>query len=574
MTRAPEQPAMPAGTPEQAPPAPARPVARRAGLLPGWLTAYRREWLRADVVAGVIVWSVVVPQAVAYAQIAGLAPAAGLIAAPGALVGYALLGTSRTLVVGATTSTAALSASAVGPLAHGDAARFAALSAALALVTAAVLVGSGALRLGSVADLISKPVMTGFLFGLGLTIALGQLPKVLGVDDPGGDFFPRLWALLGELDTVHAATALVGVVSIAALLVLRRTVPTVPGILVVLVASIVVSALLDLSRHGVDVVGNLPSALPHPALPDIAWSDAGDLVATAFGVMLLTTEGLGVARGLATQHGYTVNPSRELVAFGGANLLSGLSQGFVQAGGASQTAAAERAGGRTQLASMVAAGLVLLTGAFLAPLFEDLPQATLGAIVVVAVSGFWRVGELRRFARLRQTAVALALVALAGVLVLGVLAGLVVAAGLSLVLVVKRLSRPPVGTLARDPATGVWGREDRNPGWETVAGVTVVRSDGPLFYANAVSVKEHILDTARAEGSDLVVVDLSGSADLDVETLDALGELADALAAEGAELRLAGVRRPAAALQRRSGLAQRVAIAPTLDGAVLPHPPG
>jgi len=169
------------------------------GLCRPWLRGYRRAWLRPDVIAGVVVWSVVVTQAVAYAQIAGLPPQAGLMAAPGALVGYALLGTSRTLVVGATTATAALSASAVGPPANGDAERFVQLSAALAVVTAVVLVCSGLLRLGAVADLISKPVMTGFLFGLGLTIAVGQLPKVLGVDDPGGDFFPRLWGVLGEL---------------------------------------------------------------------------------------------------------------------------------------------------------------------------------------------------------------------------------------------------------------------------------------------------------------------------------------------------------------------------------------
>ncbi len=335
------------------------------------------------------------------------------------------------------------------------------------------------------------------------------------MDDPGGDFFPRLWAVLGELDSVAAATALVGAASIVALVVLRRRAPAVPGILIVLVASIAASALLHLSSHGVDVVGELPSALPKPGLPDVAWSDVGSLVATAFGV----------------------------------------------------------AGGRTQLASLIAAVLVLLTGAFLAPLFKDLPQATLGAIVIVAVSGFWRVGELRRFARLRRSAILLALVALAGVLVLGVLQGLVVAAGLSLILVIKRLSRPSVGTLARDPATGVWGRADRNPGWERPSGVTVVRSDGPLFYANAVAVKEQILATARAAGARAVVIDTSGSTDLDVETVDALTELANALAAEGVELRLAGVRRPAAVMLSRSGVAERVTIAPTIDAAVH-HPPG
>jgi MFS superfamily sulfate permease-like transporter len=187
----------------------------------------------------------------------------------------------------------------------------------------------------------------------------------------------------------------------------------------------VVSALLDLEGHGVDVVGELPDALPDPALPDVGWADLRDLLPAAFGVMVpATAEGVGVARGLATQEGYTINVNRELYGFGGANLLAGLTSGFVQSGGASQTAAAESAGGKTQLASIVAALLILLTGAALAPLFEDLPQATLAAIVIVAVAGFFRVDELRRFAAVRRSAILLALVALAGVLVLGVLPGL------------------------------------------------------------------------------------------------------------------------------------------------------
>jgi sulfate permease, SulP family len=580
MTRAPEHPSAATGVPDEPPPPPDPSAGRRARLLAPWARGYRRDWLRPDVIAGVIVWSVVVPQAVAYAQIAGLSPQAGLLAAPGALIGYALLGTSRTLVVGATTATAALSAAAIGPLADGDAGRFAALSAALALVTAAVLVGSGLLGLGSVADFISKPVMTGFLFGLGLTIAVGQVPKVLGVDDPGGDFLPRLWGLLGELDTTHAATATIGIASIVMLVALRRLAPAVPGILVVLVLAIVVSALLDLQADGVEVVGDLPAAFPDPTVPDVAWSDVVDLLPTAFGVMLLCTEGLGVARGLATKHGYTVDPSRELVAFGGANLLAGLSQGFVQAGGASQTAAADRAGGRTQLASLVAAALVLLTGAFLAPLFEDLPQATLGAIVVVAVAGFFRVDELRRFAGLRHSAILLALVALVGVLVLGVLPGLVVAAGLSLIVVIKRLSRPPLGTLARDPATGVWGRTDRHPAWPAVPGVLVVRADAPLFYANVVAIKERVLALAGEADPHpyAVVLDLAQSPDLDVETVDALRELVDALAAGSTDVRLAEVRAPALEMLRRSGLTERLDVEPTLDAAVraraAPHPPG
>lgn len=530
--------------------------------LPSWLRSYQRAWLRPDVLAGVIVWSIVVPQAVAYAQIAGLPPQAGLMAAPGALVAYALLGTSRSLVVSATTATSAISAAAVGPLAHGDVSRYAALSAALALVCAVVLGVAGLMRLGAIADLVSKPVMTGFLFGLGLTIAIAQLPSVFGVPAGDGNFFARVADLLGDLGDAHGATIAVGAASIALLLVARRLAPAFPATLLLLVLAIAGSALLDLSAHGVEVVGDIPRALPDPSFPGVSAGDLLNLVGAALGVLLVSAEAIGVARSLATQDGYGVDANRDLVALGGSNLLAGLSQGFVQSGGASQTAAAQRAGGRSQLTSVVAAALVLLTGAFLAPLFKDLPQASLAAIVIVAISGFLNVAELRRFAGLRRSAVALSSIALVGVLALGVLQGLVVAAGLSLVYVVQRLSRPPISRLAQDPVRGGWGRVDRNPGWAVPEGAIVLGSEGPLLYANVVTVKERILALVAAADPTppVVVLELSETPDLDVETLDTLGELADALRAGGSELRLAAVRRPAREMLRRGGLDRRVAV--------------
>jgi sulfate permease, SulP family len=242
----------------------------------------------------------------------------------------------------------------------------------------------------------------------------------------------------------------------------------------------------------------------------------------------------------------------------------------VQSGGASQTAAADGAGARTQLAGLIAAGLVLFTGAFLAPLFKDLPEATLGAIVIVAVAGFFNVAELRRFAYVRRSAIFTALLALVGVLILGVLQGLVVAAGLSLVYVVERLGRPSVGALARDPATGVWGRADRHEGWEGPDDALVARSDGPFLYPNANLVKDRILAlAAEAERRPrTVVLDLSTSTDLDLQTADTLEELRDQLARDGSELRLAGVRAPARVILERSGVADRVPIAATIDAAL------
>jgi sulfate permease, SulP family len=384
-----------------------------------------------------------------------------------------------------------------------------------------------------------------------------------------GNFFPRLWDLLGDLGDVHAATLAVGAGSVAVLLVGRRVVPAVPSSLLVLVLSIAVSALFDLGAHGVDVVGDIPDALPDLALPHVGAGDLVDLVAPAFGVLIVSAEAIGVARALAVEHGYRVDPNRDLVALGGSNLLAGLSSGFVQSGGASQTAAADGAGGRSQLSSVIAGGLVLLTGAFLAPLFEDLPQATLGAIVVVAVSGFLKVAELRRFAAVRRSAIVFASLALAGVLGLGVLQGLVVTAGLSLVYVVLRLSRPSVGVLGRDPTGGTWGRADRHDGWAAPPGVLVVRSDGPLFYTNATSVKERTLALAATATPrpQVVVLDLSASTELDLQTADTLAELAVQLRRDGIELRLAQVRAPGLGVLERAGLTRTVRVDATLDAA-------
>ena len=349
-----------------------------------------------------------------------------------------------------------------------------------------------------------------------------------------------------------------------------RLVKRLPSTLLVLVLAIAVSALAGLDEHGVDVVGEIPNALPDPAIPDVGLADLVDLIGPALGVLVLSAEAVGVARALGVKHGYRVDPNRDLVAMGAANALSGLSSGFVQSGGASQTAAADGAGGRSQLAGLVAAGMILLTGAFLAPLFEDLPQATLAAIVIVAVAGFFDFGELRRFVRVRRSAIVFAALALAGVLLLGVLQGLVLAALQSLIYVVARLSRPSVAALARDPETGAWGRIDHHPDWMAPEGVLVVRSEALLLYPNANAFKERVLaiTAAASPGTRAVVVDLSQSTELDIQTVDTLGELADALGRDGIELRLAEVREPAREVLARSGVAERVRIERTLDDAV------
>jgi len=354
---------------------------RLARLVPAvdWLARYRRAWLRGDVVAALTTWALVVPQAIAYAQIADLPPQAGLFAAFAGLLGYALLGSSRQLVVSPTSSTAAITAALVAPVAAGDVARFGALAAALAILVGLVLALLGLLHMGFVSRFISAGVQAGFMFGLGLTIIVGQVPKLLGVPKGDGDFFPQLVHLLTRLDDTNAWTAAIGLGSLAVLFAAKRLAPALPAALGVVVAGIAVVALFGLAGHGVEVIGRVEGAVPVLAVPAVAWRDLLALLPGALAIAVIGyAESATVAESLADEHGYSVRPDRELVAIGGANVLAGLFQGFITGGGASQSAANDRAGAQTQLVSLLVSGLTVLTAVALLPLFRDLPQAVLG----------------------------------------------------------------------------------------------------------------------------------------------------------------------------------------------------
>jgi SulP family sulfate permease len=359
----------------------ARPGGRLARLVPAldWLGHYRRAWLRGDVVAALTTWALVVPQAIAYAQIAQLPPQAGLFAAFGGLLGYGLFGSSRQLIVSPTSATAAISAALVAPVALGDPARFRTLSAALAILVGIVLVVLGVLHVGFVSRFISAAVQAGFMFGLGLTIIVGQVPALLGVSKGGGDFFPQLWHLLTHLGDANGWTAAIGLASLALLLGLKRVAPNVPAALLVVVASIVVVALGGLPDHGVAVIGRIEGAVPTPALPDVGWDELLALLPGGLAIAVIGyAETATVGESLADEHGDSVQPDRELSATGVANVLAGLFQGFIAGGGASQSAANDRAGANTQLVSLLVSGLTVLTAVALLPLFRDLLQAALG----------------------------------------------------------------------------------------------------------------------------------------------------------------------------------------------------
>jgi high affinity sulfate transporter 1 len=517
------------------------------------LTGYRPGWLRGDVVAGLTVWAVLVPEALAYASIAGVSPVVGLYAAPGALILYAAFGSSKHLVVGPMAATAALSAAAVGDVAAGDAGAFAALTVAIALITAVLALVAGLLRLGLVANLISEPVLKGFIVGLALTIIVGQVPKLLGVEKGEGNFFGQLWHLVTHLGQSRWLTAVVGFGSLAVVLVLRRVAPVVPAPLVAVLAGIVAVHAFGLDDHGLEIVGNIAGGLPPLGLPDVAADDYLRLAAPAAGIMVVAfAEGLAAAKTYATRNGYRIDPNRELIGLGSANLAAGLSSGMVVNGSLSKTAVNGAAGARTQASGLVVAVLTVTTLLFLTGLFEELPEATLAAVVIAALIELVDVGALRALYRASTSRLGqiygvaaradfiAAMAAMLGVLIFDTLPGLLIGVVDSLLLLLYRVSRPRVAVLGRIPGSdGQWADTTHHPEDRTEAGVSVLRVEAGLFFGNAEHVRAAIEDAA-AEGTQAVVLDCETMPSIDVTAARMLNQLGVDLRRHGVRLLLAG----------------------------------
>ena len=544
--------------------------------MPGWLfaslRAYDRTWLRSDAVAGLTVWAVLVPEALAYASIAGVSPVVGLYAAPGALLLYAALGSSRHLVVGPMSATAALSAATVGELVAQGQSGFAATTAALAVTTGILALGAGLLRLGFLAGFISEPVLKGFIVGLALTIIMGQVPKLFGVEKTGGDFFEQLWGLVRHLDDTSAATLAVGVLSLAVVMGLRRFAPAVPGSLVAVALGVIAVELLALDDHGVDIVGAIDAGLPPLGVPDVDAHAYLDLAAGAAGIALVGfAEGLGAAKTYAARHHYEVDANRELVGLGAANVAAGLSSGMVVNGSLSKTAVNGSAGARSQASGLVVAVMTIITLLLLTGLFESLPEATLAAVVIAAVIELVDVSSLRRFygvwtARLgsvyghaaRADFIA-AIAAMLGVLIFDTLPGLFIGIAVSLMLLVYRSSRPNVAELGRTPgAPDHWNDLQRHPENVAAEGVVVLRVEGALFFADA----DHVRAVARRrggrEGVHAVVLDLETVPFVDVTAAAMLGNLRDELDASGVRLYVARDVGQVRDVLRRTGEDRRV----------------
>ena len=454
--------------------APARP--RRWPVFPS-LAGYDRSWLRGDVLAGLTVWAVLVPEALAYASIAGVSPVIGLYAAPPALILYAAFGSSRHLVVGPMSATAALSAAAVADLTTGGPDDILAFTGVLALMTGVLALLAGLLRLGFLANFISEPVLKGFIIGLALTIIIGQVPKLFGIDKTDGNFFEQAWGVLRHLGDTQGRTLVVGAVSLAIVLGLRRWLPVVPGSLVAVIVGVLLVELFALEDKGVEIVGPIDSGLPRIGLPsgrDVA--DYLQAAGSAAGIMLVGfAEGLGAAKTYATRAHYDVDPNRELIGLGAANAGAGLMTGMVVNGSLSKTAVNGSAGARSQISGLVVAVLTVVTLLFLTGLFEDLPEATLAAVVIAAVVELVDIAALRELYRLysrrlgriygraaRPDFIA-AVAALLGVLIFDTLPGLVIGVIVSLLLLLYRSSRPHVAELGRVAGTDDQFTRRRSP---------------------------------------------------------------------------------------------------------------
>lgn len=510
---------------------------------------YRREWLKPDLFAAFTVWAVLVPEALAYATIAGVSPIVGLYAAPGALLLYAAIGTSRNLITGANAAAAALSAAVVGGIVAGDSGAFAQTTAALAICIGIIAVVAGIARLGFVVNFISIPVLRGFITGLALTIIAGQVPHLFGVQSSDGDFFDRVWVFITNLNEIDPVTAAIGLGSLAFILYCRYFHPAIPGSLISVGVGIIVVSAFDLGANGVAIIGPIEGGLPSPSIPEAGFADLGALVVGAAGVMIV-----GFAEGLASaganpSDDEKVDPNRELVGMGMANVSGGLAGGFVVTGSVSKTAINAAAGARSQLVGIVVAGLVVLTMLFFSGVFESLPEAALAAVVIAALIHVVDIHSLRTYYRIldygnelnpanRPDFIA-AVAALLGVMVFDILPGLFIGIVASLGLLLYRSSMPHVARLGElGSGSGHWGDVKRHPDARELPDVLVLRIEAALFFANADQIKSIVTGMVN-DSTSAVVLDLETVPFIDLTGALMLQALSSELGRKGIRMAIA-----------------------------------
>jgi high affinity sulfate transporter 1 len=546
--------------------------------LPGLrtLASYRAGWLRSDVVAGLVLTTLLVPQGMAYAELAGLPVITGLYTSVLCLLGYALFGPSRILVLGPDSSLGPMIAATILPIvgASGNPEHAVALASMLALFVGAIMIAAGIAKLGFVADLLSKPTRIGYMNGLALTILVGQLPKLFGFSVSANGLIDETHAFIHGVasgETVGAAVG-IGLVSLGLILVLGRWLPRVPGVLVAVVVAIVASSVFNLSDHGVSLVGTLPKGFPPLAFPSPV-SDLPLLFAGALGIVLVAlTDTISTASAFAARTGQEVDGSGEMIGIGAANVAAGFFQGFPVSTSGSRTAVAEQSGAKTQVTGVVGAAAIVLMLVLVPGLLRNLPQPTLAAVVIAASVSLADVPGTIRLWHQRRIEFLLSMTAFLGVALLGVLAGIAVAVGLSILNVFRRAWWPYQTTLGRVP--GMAGQHDRrlHPDAEEIPGLVIFRFDAPLFFANARTFRDQIRRLAAVDPRPRwILIAAEPITDVDTTAADMLVDLDDELNAAGTSLAFAELKEPVRAKLERYELIGRLNpdhFFDTLDGAV------
>ena len=521
---------------------------------------YRREWLMPDLLAGVSVCVVMIPSVIAYAGLMGLPPQHGLYAALVPLLVYTFFGSSRQMIVGPDIAISLLIASAIVPLAAGDAARATALAATLAILSGLLLVLGARAKIGAVADFLSKPVLVGYMTGAALILMASQVNKLFGIPLKALDFFPRLVELAANLRQTHTLTLLFGLSLLAVMLALRRFAPKVPAALVVCVLAIIASWALNLEGRGFAVVGHFPPSLPAFAFPINDWRDVHLLLPAAIGIALLTyTEGILLARAFAARNSYTVNPNQELTALGLADVCTGLFQGFAVTGSQARTTINDSAGGKTQMSSLVAAITLALFLAFLTPLIAKLPEVALAAILIYGGTTLVEFDVMKRIYRYYPTSGALAAITTLGVLAAGVVPGILVGVALSLLDLINRVSNPPDAVLRQVPGHGFHDLGSSAAG-ETLPGLIAFRFYAPLLFSNAGHFVQRVRELIVASQVPVrwFLLDAQAITDIDVTAADALHLLNEELRNKGITLKIAHANPPLRQMLQRIGLAQEL----------------
>jgi high affinity sulfate transporter 1 len=541
------------------------------------LSSYRRAWLAKDVVAGVVLSTLLVPQGMAYAELAGLPPITGLYTSILCLLGYAVVGPSRILVLGPDSSLGPMIAATILPLAgaDGDPKRAIALASLLAIMVGAIMTVAAVAKLGFIANLISKPTMIGYMNGLALTILVGQLPKLFGFKVDAEGFLAELADFVKGLadGKANAAAAVVGITGIVLILVLQRWLPKIPAVLIMVVLAIAATTVFSLADHGVSLVGVLPKGFPPLTVPHVHAADLGPLFAGALGIVLVSlADTISTASAFAARTGQEIDGNGEMIGIGVANLAAGLFQGFPVSTSGSRTAVAERSGAKTQLTGVTGAAVIILMIVLVPGLFRNLPQPALAAVVITASLSLADIPATARLWKQRKVEFLLSITAFLGVALLGVLPGIVIAVALSILNVFRRAWWPYDTELGR--VDGLAGYHDVHsyPEAEHLPGLVIYRFDGPLFFANATTFRDEIRRMARADPPPRwILIAAEPMTDVDTTASDMLEELDEALNADGISLVFAELKDPVRRKIERYGLTRTIDpghFYPTIESAV------